>query len=312
MTAMYDTVNFWIDRIHIKGGDPFAIAVYLSDVEEHYSKKKGYSISGKIGNYMVKIYEWGISLKGSLSEFILRSNIYTLTRAKTKLAIEKLSDFLHFDIKQANVTRLDISTVMQTEQFPNNYYPCLGHKKLFTRLMTSKTTLEYRTIQRTLTLYDKSKQMKDKNKKIPPIFEGSNWLRYELKFLDNLKQQLDVPSLTGKMLTDESFYHSLIQRWGSEYETITKINKYQIESSIITSPKMAQDNLFAILLQQQGQSVIDEYMSTLKAQKTFSDPKSYTRTYKSLNKLISAEGIEEGELVRELNSLIFEVVKNAE
>ena len=318
MTAMYDTVNFWIDRIHIKGGNPFAIADYLSDVTECYGKDGRYSIKGKIRGYTVYVSESGILLIGSLAEFMFGSNIYTLTRHTTKFALEKLSDFLNLDMKQAKIYRIDIATVLQTEQSPCSYYRCLGYKTNFTRLETSKTTLEYRNgrsgqnQRNKLTFYDKTKQMKDKGKEVPKIFENSNLLRYELKLNKNLKQQLNISEINGKLLTSESFYHSLIQRWKNEYETIKKINTYQINSSVITSPKMAQDGLFAILLQQQGQSGIDEYISTLKAQNTFSDPKYYTRTYKSLNKLISAEGIEEGELVRELNSLIFEVAKNAE
>ena len=69
MVKMYDSVNFWIDRAMV-GGEPFTIAQYLTDQAEHKSER-GYSISGRAGDYSIFLNESGISMRGSLPKFLL-------------------------------------------------------------------------------------------------------------------------------------------------------------------------------------------------------------------------------------------------
>jgi len=57
---MFDTVNFWIDRAEVSGGNPFELVPYLSEKTERQNEKKGYSCSGKIGDYTVGIFGYGV------------------------------------------------------------------------------------------------------------------------------------------------------------------------------------------------------------------------------------------------------------
>jgi hypothetical protein len=121
-------------------GDPLTIAQYLTDGAEHNSNARGYTVTGKAGDYSVLLTDAGISLKGSLPKFVLPTNIHTLSRVGACQAIEMLSDTLHLPIKEAKVTRLDVSTVLIVNRPPCNYYPFLGNKPRFERLQATSDT----------------------------------------------------------------------------------------------------------------------------------------------------------------------------
>jgi len=180
MVKMYDTVNFWIDGLMV-GGDPFTIAQYLTDHTEQNSAR-GYSISGRAGDYLVYLNQSGIRLKGSLPKFLLTDNIQTLTRSGARDAIQKLSDEIHLPVDMAKVTRVDISTVLPMSREPNEYYSLLGNKPHFERLQATKDTLYYNTNEKQLIFYNKKAEAKAKGVKIPVGFEGANLLRVEARY----------------------------------------------------------------------------------------------------------------------------------
>lgn len=185
---MYDTVCFRIECNTM--GDPFIILPYLNNITELRNEWLGYSYKGELDNYKVYVSQTGISLIGSLAKFYLPSNVYTLTREATREAIEKMSDKFHTDISDAKVTRFDVSTVIPTKRSPKDYFSSLGDKPYFERVQATKDTLYYNTQKRQLIFYDKNKEAKSKNVIIPPALEGKNLLRYELRYLNELKRGL--------------------------------------------------------------------------------------------------------------------------
>ena len=311
MNPSYDTVNFKRHGCDIVGYSPFVFANYLDDVTEEYNEKKGYRVRGKVGDYRVLLSQSDISLYGSLSKSFLPSNIYTLTRKDSGLAIEKLSDQLHIDLKQANITRLDIAAVFPMSHPPCDYLPYLGNKPYFKRIAATISSLYYHTEKMKQNFYDKGKQAKAKGIIIPPELIGCNLLRYELRLMNKLKQQLNLNSLNGAMLVDEKIFRSLVLRWVGEYEAISKINSYTMDSAKIKTPSDAEKAFFTVLLQQQGQQAIDNFIADMKFQKRFKDPKYYTRLKDQLNEKMRADGVKENELIRELSQSIFEAGKYA-
>lgn len=309
---MYDTVFFWLD-VSLIGDNPFIIEQYLSEPTKHENKKKGYYISGKVGDYSVEINNSGLYLHGSLAKYYLPSNVFTLTRQTAKQAIEKLSDELHVDIKKARVTRADVSTVIQTLNHPSDYYCYLGNKPYFERVLATNDTLYYDTKKRQLIFYDKIKDALAKNAIIPENLANTNLLRYELRYRKELKRQLKTNSIvTGALLTDSNFYYPIIQNWKNEFDSISKINSNIPMIENIETPKEAQNALFAILLQEKGQERINEYMALLKANKIFNDPKSYSRVKSSLNNLIKTPYGQKHELIKELEQSIYSIAKYAQ
>jgi hypothetical protein len=307
---MFDTVNFRIDRADISGGNPFDILPCLSEITERQNEKSGYSCTGKAGDYTVNIYNHGIFLSGSLAKYFLPSNIYTLTRQDVKQAIEQLSDHLHTDITPAKVTRLDVSTVIPTSRPPSDYYSHLGNKPYFDRLQSTPDTLYYNNHQRQLVLYDKTVEATAKDVQIPEIWQNSNLLRYELRYTKRLNRQLKH-DVTAAKLYDVEFYRPVIQRWYSEFKTIQKHKNQSCMTDGISSKKEAKDALFAYLLQEKGQSAIDEYIAGLKAGKRFKNRSDYTKLETELNQMLAAPKGEKSELMQELETKMFDIARYA-
>lgn len=307
---MYDTVNFWIDGLMV-GVDPFTIAQYLTDHKEQNSAR-GYSISGRAGDYLVYLNESGISLKGSLPKFLLPDNIHTLNRAGAKLAIQKLSDEIHLPVDLAKVTRVDVSTVLPMSREPFEYYSLLGNKPHFQRLQATNDTLYYNTEKRQLVFYNKKAEAKAKGVKIPVGFENANLLRVEARYTSRLPQQLKQPAITGATLWDEQFYSEMVKRWANEYHSINKLKSVSImDTSNIKTPKDGVNAMLSILLQEKGQEFINSYISDLRAKNTFLDPKYYSRLKDEFNRLISAStATEQSELIKELDKAVNEIVLN--
>jgi hypothetical protein len=307
---MFDTVNFWIDRAELSGGAPFDVLPYLSEISERQSEKLGYSCTGKAGDYTATVFERGISLHGSLAKYFLPSNIYTLTRRDVQQAVERLSDHLHANVKVARVTRLDVSTVLQTKRPPASYYGYLGQKPYFTRLQSTPDTLYYNNHQRQAIFYDKSKEAAAKDVAVPEILQGCNLLRYELRYTGRLAKQLNGV-LTAEKLYSVAFYRSVIQRWYSEFRAIQKIKSTSVMTDGISTPKEAQTALFAALLQEKGQSAIDDFLSELRAKNVFKERQRYYELRKSLNSILTAPKGEPSDFIKELETQIFDIARYA-
>jgi len=306
---MYDTINFWIDRVNISEGKPFEILQYLSEITERQNER-GYNCTGKVLDYTVNVFDGGISLKGSLCKSFFGDNIHALKRGTARQAIEKLSDYLHTDIKMAKVTRLDISTVIPTKRPPSDYYNYLGQKPYFERLQSTKDTLYYNNHQRQIIFYDKTKEATAKEVQIPGILKNSNLFRYELRYSKRVNKQLKV-DVTASTITDEVFYRSVIQNWYNEFKTIQKLRSNSFMIDNIKTPKDAQEALFSFLLQEAGQNLVTDFLSELKANNTFNDRKYYTRLKTELNKMLVAKNGNKSDLIQELETEFFDIAKYA-
>lgn len=292
-------------------GDPFSVLPYLCSVVEQMAET-GYSCSGKLGDYTVCCYDKGISLKGSLANYYLPSNSCTLTRKTTIEALQKMSDELHLDMMAANVTRVDVSTVIPTKRPPADYFNSLGDKPRFVRVQATKDTLYYNQRAKQLAFYDKTKEATAKAILIPQTLQRCNLLRYEMRFLRRLKKLCKMEtSIKGAILTNSNFYYSIIQTWKKEFDTIKKNNPIRPMTDNIKTPKEAQEALFAILLQQNGQICIDEFLNELKAKKVFSTPEYYSRLKANLYKIMQAAKEEKSELIKELETAIADIANYA-
>ena len=117
--------------------------------------------------------------------------------------------------------------------------------------------------------------------------------------------------ITGATLTNSNFYYSIIQQWKKEFDTIKKNNPISPMTDNIKTPKEAQNALFAVLLQEKGQSCIDEFLADLKAKGVFPDPKYYSRLKTDLYRIMQATKEEKSELVKELETAIADIANYA-
>ncbi len=307
---MFDTVNFGIDRLSNPKYNPFEVLQYLTDITEMSDEKVGRRYVGRVLDYKVVVGNSYISFKGSLCKSCFGNNLQTLTRQTTEDTVKRISDILHLDISSAKLQRLDISSVVATQNAPALYLPLLGEKTYFTRVQCTPDSLYYNNYQRQLSFYDKTKEAEAKKMQIPEELRGHNLLRYEYRIFKNLQKQYDRDVTVGALFS-EPFYKLCIQQWHNEFMKIQKIRKYIILGCDIRTPKDAKKVLLANLLRNSGSETVGHFIAQLKAKNSFPDCKYYSRLKNELIKLYSQIG-EKEDCVIELEQKISDIAKYAE
>ena len=305
---MYDSVNFWVDRADMAGGNPFDILPYLSEITEKRSESGGYSCTGTVRGYSVCALQSGVSVNGSLAKFFFDGeNVSTMTRRATQEAISNLGDVLHIDMKRAKVVRADIATVIPTKFQPAYYYGYLGDKVHFKRLQADADTLYYNNHQRVLIFYDKGKEAAGN---MPDVLKDDSLFRYELRFIRRVSAQMKT-DVRGETLYNPSFYEKIVMRWYDEFRTIRKIKKQNVMTKQIETVRDAETALFAHLLQQAGHGIIDNFIDDLKMEKKFKNRERYSELKRKLNTIYASLKGEPSELGEELEKWIYEQAKYA-
>lgn len=230
---MYDTVAItYYKSNHVKSDLLSEVSKYI-DVKGIHS----YGHYGYLGNLGISITENTVKIKkGSLCKWYMGSNLYTMNIRDTRLAIEKLSDCLHLPIHKANVYSIDFGTNLKMSLLPQIYLNHLGESTPYQRLVQPHG-LYYSTRIKTKVFYDKIREMKQKHELIPFEFRNENYLRYEIRLRKRLKDTLNLSSITGASLYDETFYKKLIELWRSYYYDIKKIKDISINFDIMKGKK---------------------------------------------------------------------------
>lgn len=203
---------------------PAEIPPLLSRVGKHDYEDGGAAITGYLGGLKVIIHAHTLRIKGSLCKWHLGDNFQSMGRRSTEEAIQKLSDLLHLPMDQAVVTRMDIGETMIMRQKVKIYLNHLGALKNFTRL-EEPNGLYYNRPEKVLCFYDKIREQRAKHEPIPPLFQGRNVLRYELRFMQELGQAFNVDEVRAGMLYDERFYIKVLDLWKEAYQAISKIRE---------------------------------------------------------------------------------------
>ena len=308
---MYDKVRMFLPRCR----DMPDISQYLESVGEKTSNTGEISTYGFIDGLKVTQFVGGYVVGGSLSRFFYPSNIWPLSHHTTKDAIEKLSDSLHLDMFEANVTSLEFGTQFPMIKPVRTYLDKLGDMPKMIRIQGSPNALYYQGTAKTkryaqrqvLSFYDKQADAKSKGLEIPPGFGNANLLKYELRLNGCLARQIGVEEVKASTLSDKTFFKKLLKMWGDEYFTISKHKTMKTEfMAEIKNPKDGFNAYVARLMSRQGKDDIDEYIRELKANKVYSNKEYYTRLKNKLKEISSCadflstdeDGIELDDCVR--------------
>lgn len=285
---MYDKIKLFVQR---NSGTP-DVSGYLDEAKEQTDIRTGeVNVFGSLEGLKVCMYVGGYSIIGSLAKYMYQSNIYPLDRHTTAQAIEKLSDSLHMDLKEADVTGVEFGTQFLMKKPPQVYINKLGDMPRRKRLLCAESTLYYtgtgsqqrQRQKQVLCFYDKKADAAAKGLIMPQGFERSNLLRYELRLNGRIPHQTGRHTVTASTLSDREFYRQLFTMWEDNYFSISKLNGVkQNVMNEIKSVKDAKDVLFARLLSQSGKDVITDYLEELKQNNVFKDSKYYTRTKNAL------------------------------
>ena len=166
-------------------------------------------------------------------------------------------------------------------------------------------SLYYSNGKRTKLFYNKLAEVKRQGIIIPDIMIGQNLLRYELRFTSRLQKQFNVVQLTPGLLSDESFYMNLVNRWIQEYQNIQKNKIINLNFSDMNSPKdfWKQGNLHWIKLI--GIDTAMNQVEDMRARGVFDKPEYYSRLKKEIRELCSQPDLtESSELIDELDKKI--------
>ena len=285
---MYDKIKLFVQR---NSGTP-DISGYLDEAKEQTDIRTGeVNVFGSLEGLKVCMYVGGYSIIGSLAKYMYQSNIYPLDRHTTAQAIEKLSDSLHMDLKEADVTGVEFGTQFLMKKPPQVYINKLGDMPRRKRLLCAESTLYYtgtgsqqrQRQKQVLCFYDKKADTAARGLIMPQGFERSNLLRYELRLNGRIPHQTGRHTVTASTLSDREFYRQLVTMWEDNYFSISKLNGVkQNVMNEIKSVKDAKAVLFARLLSQSGKDVITDYLEELKQNNVFKDSKYYTRTKNAL------------------------------
>lgn len=311
---MYDTINFWINRV--EAGNGFETSThYLTNSKETVNRDTGEIWStGSLDNLKVTVSMAGVSIKGSLAKFYLPDNTYTLNRNQVKDAINKLSDTLHLNLMQANVTRLDVSTnfIMQNEV--GCYFDVLGMCTYFNRVQATNNTLYYHNVgkeqKKAMVFYNKARETASRKHEVPEVYKGANLLRYESRWNTRLPQQLKEAEVKGCTLYDRQFYGKIISLWADGYFKIDK--KKNIKLDVMENIKTvsdAADFICAVALQKLPPDEVQAIMEELRDRNVFADRKYYTRLRDKIKDITGKAAISEtNDLVKELDSEVKQIL----
>ena len=302
---MYDTVNMWFDRSLVNYYNVATITSNINNYSEYYNKGKRI-ITGHLNNYRIYASDSGVCLNGSLCKYFYGNNINILNRKDTRETIEKISDELNLPIYLAKVNRVDFAANLTMQEAVYNYFPYLGDKRYFKRVLATNDSLYYNTKEMQLYFYNKTKEAKEKKGDIPIEFKDENLLRYEIRYEKKLPKRFGMREVTAANLYDEKFYQNLKNQWASEYSSIYKINKPSIVNTIeIKTPLHGKKMLCGLMLAKEGYDFIESYLRELKAKNVFPDPKNYSRLKSDLTEMANMPEISErSELIVELDDKI--------
>ena len=304
---MYDKVSMFLPKMY----DTPDISKYLDHPKEMTDKETGdVKIFGGFEGLSVNSYPSGISITGSLAKFQNPSNIYPLDIHTTAEALEKLSEGLHIDVSEANVTSLEYGTNFSMKKPVETYLGLLGDMPRHKRL-SMETSLYYQTGSKTqsnkLVFYDKIRDAKRKGLVIPDGFENTNLLKYEMRLHGHLRRLLKVEKMPASALYDRDIYRKLASMWKDYYFSIRKQHKINIVMTDIKTVSDAEKALLAILISQNRKQA-DDFLDSLKQNDVFKDKKYYSRLNRRLNNIASNENFSvANEDVKELD----DEVKNA-
>ena len=310
---MIDTISF---RIEDQAMDFMSIAETIENAKTVVDSQSGEVLYAQFNlrNMYVRIERMRMSGHGSIAKFLLGNNVVPFSLAMISEAIDLLSDMLHYDMRKAKISRLDVGYNFRMEHpVPMYLAMCKGLSR-FTRISYGNSTLYYKQVEKELILYDKIQEMKDKkmNGLIPLKYRQAYLLRYELQLHKNLERLLKQV-VTGATLCDEAFQRKLLDMWYNLYCQIRKAQKaLSFDKALLSKPTDAYQYYMGMLMSQ-GMSP-EDFLLLLKQEGIFIDPKSYSRLKQMLDKaqaMYQAASIPNIDLIAELDRKVKEAYNNA-
>lgn len=224
---MFDTIHIELPNQCIEG---------LRNKSETFDIETGelkYSI-GFNDSIKVKGVRDVIIIECSLSKLLKGNNIYSLSFFEVIKALQLIEKRLDVSIMKGIIRRLDCEMTLETLLKPIVYFRYLGNSRYYIRKEIQGTSFYYSNKSRSINIYDKIKERKDKKEEIPFEFKEKNILRFECRykntFLKTIAKRNCLEVLKVEDLINPTVYKNLSEMIYNEYESIVKLNKYVISN----------------------------------------------------------------------------------
>lgn len=175
-----------------------------------------------------------IIVECSLSKLLKGNNIYSLSFSEVIVALQLIEKKLGISIMDGIVRRLDCEVTLETLLKPITYFRYLGNSRYYIRKEIQGTSFYYSNKSRSINIYDKVKERKDKKEEIPFEFKEKNILRFECRykntFLKTIAKRNCLEVIKVEDLINPTVYKNLSEIIFNEYESIVKLNKYAISN----------------------------------------------------------------------------------
>ncbi len=241
---MVDTLGAYMPRNNTNNSLIESLLQRISNIEtvtkDGIEKHKGY-----VQNIKVQVDQHGISTYGSLSRLLNGNNVQSLDSASLALAVEKLSDEMHFSMYDAKITRLDIAQNLSLSRPPSNYFESLLSQERKERL-PHKHGVYFRNTQGESVFYDKIAEIKKYKTNVPKEIRDQNILKFEVRYYKhrNVCKRVGIPEMTVGKLCEPTVYRGLLYNWVNEYSKVEKKKEVDLfEDEVFRQPKKFCDRM---------------------------------------------------------------------
>lgn len=292
----YDTLKIFIPYTDIINPNYAGVFNDVLTDKNQLQNSFGYSMNGKYKNLNIKLSRHGITIEGSIHKYIKGYNLEPTTLKEFENAIFELSNVFQLDLMQGIVKRLDYSHNIIVEKKPSAYLCLFLDMPRMTKKTYAKTeNIQYSNTYKTLVMYDKILDAKDKKQTISNEFLNKNVLRIELRYLKRLEKRFNVKQFLVSELLKPEFNAMIFENWKNEYFKIKRLKQIDMSNDKKITAKKIEEIIVAQLLNSDNSQI----ESILNAVKINSDAKEINRFKSKYNKMLSNE--KDNELLQELD-----------
>jgi len=218
---MIDTIKVFIPHSDLPPNYYDSHFLYFSNRKITRTEDNEFWGSATFKNFFLQYTKYGLSIEGSLTKYYYGTNQHTLNYFDFTTTIEQLSIELGLNLKECQVSRIDLAENILVTKPVANYYKYFGDAKSLNRVVMNNG-LEYRNTNRGIIIYDKIKELRSNQVPLIPLFQGQKIMRIEYR----LKNPRTISKALGidKTLIADLYVHypKLQELWTNSFNSIYK------------------------------------------------------------------------------------------
>ena len=266
----------------------------LSNFEKIYNYRSGRVVfRGNLRNMHFKIYPHGIKINGSLHRYFMGDNLGVFTLDEAKTAFDQLTMESQLNTRDAQIWRFDMACNLKMNQPISTYLDLCERARprgRYKRAEYSGKTVKFMNGHRTVQLYDKIAEMKNRKQPIPEDLKNANILRCEVQYKRRVSKQFNTPVSPG-ILCDNTFYSHVIDRWETEFLNIRFRRQHRLFREVRVKEFMDHLALHGLDYTGGEQSALDMLLDAKK--NGLINSVQHSRFKARLNRLIRQQGLTE-------------------